>query len=75
MKNGGCGVIILCSVFAAQSARPSDESLLKMMGSLQLQVTLGQMVAQLDAGMKPGLKEMTIGKELDPVQTAELKQL
>jgi hypothetical protein len=75
MKNAACGVIFFCSIVAAQAARPSDESLLKMMNSLQLQVTLGQMVGQLDAGMKAGLKEMTKGKELDPVQTAELAQL
>jgi uncharacterized protein len=75
MKNAVFGVIFFCSVAAAHAAPPSDESVLKMMNALQLHVTLDQMVAQLDAGMKAGLKEMTKGKELDPLRTAELGQL
>ena len=60
---------------AAQAAPPSDESLLKMMHALQLQATLDQMVAQMDSGMKSALKESMKGKELNPLQTAELGQL
>jgi hypothetical protein len=75
MKNAAFGMIFFCSVVAAHAARPSDESLLKMMNSLQLPVTLDQMVAQVDAGMKAGMKELAKGKELDPLRTAELGQL
>ena len=75
MKNAAFGLIFLCSVVAAQAVPPSDESILKMMNSLQLQTTLDQMVAQLDAGMKAGLKQSMQGKELTPLQTAELGQL
>ena len=75
MKNAAFGVILFCSVVAAQAAPPSDESLLKMMNALQLQTTLDQMVAQMDSGMKAALKETMKGKELNPLQTAELGQL
>ena len=75
MKNAAFGVIFFCSVAAAHAAPPSDESILKMMNALQLHVTLDQMVAQLDAGMKAGMKDLTKGKELDPLRTAELGQL
>lgn len=75
MKNAAFGVIFFCSVAAAHAAPPSDESILKMMNALQLHVTLDQMVAQLDSGMKAGMKELAKGKELDPVRTAELGQL
>jgi hypothetical protein len=46
-----------------------------MMSALQLQATLDQMVAQLDAGMKAGLQQMMQGQEMTPVQTAEVDQL
>jgi hypothetical protein len=75
MKNAVFGVIFFCSVVAAHAAPPSEESVLKMMNALQLHVTLDQMVAQLDAGMKAGLKDSMKGKELDPLRTAELGQL
>ena len=75
MKNAVFGVIFLCSVLAAQAAPPSEESVLKMMNSLQLHTTLDQMVAQLDAGMKAGMKDLVKGKEMDPVQTAEMDKL
>ena len=75
MKNAAFGVIFFCSVVAAQAAPPSEESVLKMMNALQLHVTLDQMVAQLDAGMKAGMKDLMKGKELDPLRTAELGQL
>ncbi len=75
MKNVAFGVIFLCSVVAARAVPPSDESILQMMNTLQLQTTLDQMVAQLDAGMKAGLKQSIQGKEMTPLQTAELGQL
>lgn len=75
MKNAAFGVIFFGAVVVAQATPPSDESLLKMMNALQLQTTLDQMVAQMDSGMKKGLKESLHGKELDPLQTAELSQL
>jgi uncharacterized protein len=75
MKNAAFAVILICSVVAARGGPPSDESILKMMNSLQLQATLDQTVTQLDAGMKTGLKQLIAGKELSPLQTAELGQL
>jgi hypothetical protein len=75
MKNAAFGVIFLCSVVAARAVPPSDESILKMMNALQLQTTLDQMVAQLDAGMKAGLQQLMQGKELTPLQTAQVGQL
>jgi uncharacterized protein len=75
MKNAAFGVVFLCSVVAARAVPPSDESILKMMNTLQLQTTLDQMVAQLDAGMKAGLKQLMEGKELTPLQTAQVGQL
>ena len=75
MKNAAFAVILICSVVAARGGPPSDESILKMMNSLQLQTTLDQTVAQLDAGMKTGLKQLVEGKELSPLQTAQLGQL
>jgi hypothetical protein len=75
MKNAAFGVIFLCSVVAARAVPPSDESILKMMNVLQLQTTLDQMVAQLDAGMKAGLKQLMEGTEMTPLQTAQLGQL
>jgi hypothetical protein len=75
MKNAAFAVILICSVVAARGGPPSDESLLKMLNSLQIQATLDQTVMQLDAGMKKGLKQLVAGKELSPLQTAELGQL
>jgi hypothetical protein len=75
MKNTAFAVILLCSVIAARAVPPSDESILKMMNALQLQTTLDQLVAQLDAGMKSGLQQWTQGKELTPLQTAQVGQL
>lgn len=75
MKNAVFGVIFFCSVVVTQAAPPSDESILKMMNALQLQTTLDQMVAQMDAGIKAGLKQSMEGKELTPLQTAQLGQL
>jgi hypothetical protein len=75
MKNTAFAVILLCSVIAARAVPPSDESILKMMNALQLQTTLDQLVAQLDAGMKSGLQQWTQGKELTPLQTAQIGQL
>ena len=68
-------VIFFCSVAVVPAAPPSDESILKMIGSLQLQTTLDQLVAQLDSGMKAGLKQAMEGKEMTPLRTAELGQL
>jgi len=75
MKNAAFGLIFFCAAAVAQAAPPSDESILKMMDALQLQTTLDQMVAQMDSGMKAALKESMKGKELNPLQTAELGQL
>lgn len=75
MKNAAFGVIFFCTGVVAQAAPPSDESLLKMMNGLQLQTTLDQMVLQMDTGMKSGLKESLKGRELNPLQTAELGTL
>jgi hypothetical protein len=75
MKTVVFAVLFFCSVAAVPAAAPSDESILKMMKSLQLQATLDQLVAQLDAGMKAGLKQAMEGKELTPLQTAQMGQL
>jgi len=75
MKTVVLVIVFFCSVAAVPAAPPSDESLLKMMNSLQLQTTLDQLVAQLDAGMKAGLKQAMEGKEMTPLQTAQLGQL
>jgi hypothetical protein len=75
MKNTAFAVILLCSVIAARAVPPSDESILKMMSALQLQNTLDQLIAQLDSGMKSGLQQWTQGKELTPLQTAQIGQL
>ena len=75
MKNAAFALILLCSVIAARAVPPSDESILKMMNALQLQATLDQLVAQLDAGMKSGLQQWTQGKELTSLQTAQVGQL
>jgi hypothetical protein len=75
MKTLALALVLLCSVVAARGGPPSDESILKMMNSFQLQAALDQTVTQLDAGMKKGLKQLTEGKELSPLQTAELGQL
>lgn len=75
MKNAAFGLIFFSAVVVAQAAPPSDESLLKMMNGLQLQTTLDQMVLQMDSGMKSALKESLKGRELNPLQTAELGTL
>ena len=75
MKNAALGVIFFLSVAAAQAAPPSDESLLKMMNALQLQNTLDQMITQMEGGMKTALTQSMKGKDLNPLQAAELGQL
>ena len=75
MKNAAFAVVFFCSVIVAPAAPPSDESLLKLMSVLKLQTTLDQLVAQLDAGMRQGLQQWAQGKQLSPVQTAEVAQL
>ncbi|HEV2841689.1 MAG TPA: DUF2059 domain-containing protein [Chthoniobacterales bacterium] len=75
MKNAVFGVIFFFSVAAAQAAPPSDESLLKMMNALQLQTTLDQMINQMEGGMKTALTQSMKGKDLNPLQAAELGQL
>ena len=75
MKNAALGLIFFCSVVATQAAPPSDESLLKMMNALQLQNTLDQMITQMEGGMKTALTQSMKGKDLNPLQAAELGQL
>lgn len=75
MKRAFFLLILLCSAVVMSAAPPSDESVLKMMNALQLQATLDQMVAQLETGMKAGFQQYLQGKELNPVQKAEVSQL
>ena len=75
MKNAAFALVFFCSVAVARAVPPSDESILKMMTSLQLETQLDQLAAQLESGMKSGLQQFLQGKELTPLQTAELGQL
>ena len=75
MKITAFCLIFLCTIVSARAVPPSDESILKMMKVLQLQTTLDQMAAQMEVGMKSGLQQWKQGKELTPMQTAQLGQL
>ena len=75
MKKAAFWMIFCCLIGVAQGAPPSDESILKMMSALQLQGSLDQMVAEVDAGMKAALKQQVQGKQMTPLQEAQVGQL
>jgi len=78
MKRVLLGLLFGSMLINTQAAAPTDQSIEEMMKAVQLELLIGQTVAQMDgalkAGVAEGFKQSTNGKEPTSAQRAAVEK-